>query len=412
MIPAAIRRATGALGLFAVLATGAACTETEGFPAFRHEVLYDRLKGYAEAFTLRDGDWKEDFGDSAFYGPAFYAHAGLTGYDQPYSLRAEAAHKRNLQVLREENLVTGDANELIMAALGAIEYIAATGDHVGDDNLDYTMGGLDFLLGLFGGYIEPDVAPGYAMDNYGPTSVNGLIALVFLQHAYMIGDAEKEAYLAVGRGIADRVRQRHWTGEYFAFSDEREGLFLYPNITLALLNARLFQLTGEEEYREQALEIYEAIQPLRVQEDSGLASPGRYRSPYSAETMGAQSDDYTTLSSQNYTMLVLALLYEITGELAYVHELDGLLDFVEDQLIGEWCLGHLHREPCAPVCLDDEPICVAAVCEAERCQPGVLHHWIDNRLADHNDTEFFCSGCSLQTLFLLWYRQEVLPSAR
>ena len=50
-------------------------------PSFRHEALYTRLQDEVSAFTRVDGDWKEDFGDAAFYGLAFAARAGAETED-------------------------------------------------------------------------------------------------------------------------------------------------------------------------------------------------------------------------------------------------------------------------------------------------------------------------------------------
>jgi len=58
----------------------------------------------------------------------------------------------------------------------------------------------------------------------------------------------------------------------------------------------------------------------------GWIGVGRYRSPYSQISMGAQTDNYTTLSSSNYTMFALMLLHLITGEDRYLEEINPILD--------------------------------------------------------------------------------------
>ena len=40
-----------------------------------------------------------------------------------------------------------------------------------------------------------------------------------------------------------------------------------------------------------------------------------------------------------------------------------------------------------------------------------VHHWVDGRPAVHEDPDFFCSGCNLQTLFILWYLENELGEA-
>jgi len=149
------------------------------------------------------------------------------------------------------------------------------------------------------------------------------------------------------------------------------------------------------------------MQPLKVTELSGLAAPGRYRSPYSAVHMGATTDDYSTLSSQNYLMLSLMLLYQLSGDVAYVKEADSVLAFLKDYLWGESCLSDIHLVECDPACGPDQA-CLKMSCFDDACHCGVLHHWMDGRLALPADPEFFCSGCNLQLLYVMWYRQNML----
>ena len=122
--------------------------------------------------------------------------------------------------------------------------------------------------------------------------------------------------------------------------------------------------------------------------------------------MGATTNDYSTLSSHNYLMLALAVLYEITEDPAYVLELDTLLDTMEHDLYGPWCLSHVHDNKCAPACADSDA-CVADTCRSDECGHAVLHHWIDGRAAIPTDPEFMCAGCNLQLLYVMWYRRQL-----
>jgi len=47
-------------------------------------------------------------------------------------------------------------------------------------------------------------------------------------------------------------------------------------------------------------------------------------------------------------------------------------------------------------------------CLDDVCHCGILHHWMDGRIALPSDPEFFCDGCNHQLLYLLWYRQHAL----
>ncbi|MFC1609492.1 hypothetical protein ACFL6C_00910 [Myxococcota bacterium] len=395
-------------GRLIVVVLLAACSsepERKPPPPFRHNDFYAALQNHAESFTLVEGDWKEDYGDAPFYGAAFYAQEGTTSANQAHLQRADQVHTRNREVIRDA-LLMGDTNEILMAMLGMIEHIAATGDHTHMTALTEKMGALNNAIDIFNDYIEPDMISGYAIDTYGPTSINGLVALVNLQHAALLADENRSTYIEAAERMADRLEQRAWNGETYAFSDERNGLFLYPNITMILLNARLHEATGKQPYLDRAVATYEGIQPLRVDEDTTWVGPGRYRSPYSAEAMGATTDDYTTLSSQNYLLFALALLHQVTDDPEYVVEMDHVLDFLSDCLVGSWRLSHVHLAVCDPLC-SGEQVCVETTCTPDAQSEGVLHHWIDGRIALPEDPEFFCSGCNLQLLYVMWYRQQL-----
>jgi hypothetical protein len=51
--------------------------------------------------------------------------------------------------------------------------------------------------------------------------------------------------------------------------------------------------------------------------------------------------------------------------------------------------------------------CVGSACTADRCTTGLLHHVVDGRLANGSDPTTFCSGCNLQTLYVIGYRRSL-----
>ena len=71
-------------------------------------------------------------------------------------------------------------------------------------------------------------------------------------------------------------------------------------------------------------------------------------------------------------MFALALLSRLTGKPIYCSELREVRRFVEDYLF-------------------------------DGTQGRLLHHWMDGRIAQPTDPEFFCSGCNLQFLYLDWW---------
>ncbi|MBN9160558.1 MAG: hypothetical protein J0I07_06325, partial [Myxococcales bacterium] len=187
----------------------------------------------------------------------------------------------------------------------------------------------------------------------------------------------------------------------YAFAPGQPGLSDYPNLAMLLLKARLFRLTKREEFRLEARAVYVALQPLKLAD-----APARYSSPYAKASLGIDTRDLSTLSSQNYLTLGLLLLFEITGEQRFVDEADRMLDGIA-AMRGPWCASDVHDpSACAPACAAGEA-CLATACAADRCTSGLLHHVVNGRLALPEDGTLFCSGCNLQTLYVAGYRRAL-----
>lgn len=363
-------------------------------PPFRHEAFFESLSADAALFTQRQGEWLEDYGDAPFYGLAFYA------YEAPASHALVAARDRALANVTDVDFIEDDLQEVTMSALGLIAYVDATGDRSVLPILDAFIDQLDALVGGIGFYIGPDIVDSWALRTYGSTAISALIALINAEYAVRIGGARGPERAAWARDSAARIAELAFSDTGWALGPDRPGLFLYPNVAMILLDGRLHQLTGDELYRRRALAAYRAIQPLAL-------ADARYASPYSAAAMGATTGDYSTLSSHNYLMLALAVLFEITHDDRYVEELDRVLDTLEGKLYGSWCLSDVHTASCSPSC-DAGRACVAGACSVDHCGHAVLHHWIDGRPALPTDPEYVCSGCNLQLLYVMWYRRTAL----
>ena len=78
-----------------------------------------------------------------------------------------------------------------------------------------------------------------------------------------------------------------------------------------------------------------------------------------------------------------------------------MLDGIE-QMRGPWCLSQVDNVGCTPVCATGQA-CVESACIADRCTTGLLYDITDGTLPTTGRT--FCSGCSLQTLFVLGERR-------
>jgi hypothetical protein len=378
-------------------------------PPSRHGPLVDALADDARAFAFVDGDWLEDLGDASFYGLAWLSRRAESGNLDPDGLARRDAALARAKVLLDGDLLEGDVQDRVMAALGVIEYVAASRDRSIVPALDDFIDRLDTLTRTLGDYIEVGGDESWALRTYGPTAVTALVGLVHVQYALLVGGERARERIDRAVAIDAKIRERALTdlvdtftsrtARAYAFAPGQPELFDYPNLAMLLLKARLFRLTKDEGFRLEARAVYAALQSLKLSD-----APVRYASPYARASLGLDTRDLSTLSGQNYLGLGLLLLFEITGEQRFVDEADRLFDGIA-AMRGPWCTSQVHDPAaCAPVCASGQA-CVSSACMADRCTTGLLHHVVDGRLALPTDGTVFCSGCNLQTLYVAGYRR-------
>jgi hypothetical protein len=379
-------------------------------PPSRHAALRDSLTLDARGLSFDNGDWLEDLGDAPFFGLAWLARRAEAGPLPPVDAARLEPSLARARLLLASDLLSGDLQEKVMAALGVIEHVASSRDRRDVVALDAFLDRLDHLVVALGDYLEGVGDTSWAVATYGPTAVTALVALVHAQYAlYVQGDRARDHQdraIALEQRITDRALSDLVDGATsrssrgYAVGPGQATLDLYPNVSMMLLEARLFRLTRNETYRLQARALYAAIQPLKLSD-----APARYASPYAAASLRAKTPAVATLSSQNYLALALMLLFEITGDRRFCDEADRVLDAIET-MRGPWCLADIHTGACTPAC-SGGAACVGTACAADRCTTGLLHHVVDGRLANAGDPTVFCAGCNLQTLYVLGYRRAL-----
>ena len=343
----------------------------------RHAAMFEAVAAHHEAPALCvDGEWQLHYGDGCLYGPSYdLAQWKRTGRQDSLD-RAVAALEANR--IRLETA----ANDPI-AALGDAEYIAMSltsliRSHLYLDNpgfkdeIDAIVDPIDEVGLTLGDYLDVQ-AGDFAAATYGPTSMTALFALNHSEYVRAFPDHRPAHHRARIESILAAARERVWDAErsIYRFAPEDERIMLYPNITMMLALAEATLATGDLSYVAHAQEVYEGIEPLRA------ASGDHFHSPYSAESMGALDEDYSTLSSQNYLILALFSMYLVTGEESLLIEIDIILTFIEDNLI-----------------------------EGGR----ILHHWMNGAKASPEDPYDYCLGCNMQTLYILLLLEETSQS--
>ncbi len=346
--------------------------ESEDYQPSEIEAFYMELRDSAWSYPIESGDWTLDFGDAAYYGLAYYINAGTSESREDYIARATEVKDRNITIINDskDDFVgfIDNLEELMMAELGLIEYMYVTGDTAPLATVDEFLDLANDTLTSFGTYIELDIGS-YALSTYGPTTIAGVLVLINLRYAEMLDTPRKQERIDFAEGIMVTINEKAFMGNYYRFNSDTEALYLYPNIMMMLSHCIAYKLTEKEAYKTRSLLLYQAIQDLKDPEGN------RYHSPYSAKHMGATTDNYTTLSSMNYTILALMMLIEITEDTSYLSEIESIILFVRDYLY-------------------------------EPEEGRILHHWMDGRVALPEDPEFYCSGCNFQFLYALWYLQN------
>ncbi|MBW2460311.1 MAG: hypothetical protein JRH11_01610 [Deltaproteobacteria bacterium] len=340
--------------------------------------FFETLLVSAEAFDEVDGQWTEDYGDAPFYGPAIYSRLAAERGDAEMGARAERARGYGRAVLEraidDRDWYLANMEEALMAALGLVEYAAASEDQADVPLIDSFVDETNQLIWLFGNYLPTGAEIGsFALTTYGPTSITGGAALLNLQYAYYLDTPRRQDRIDTAQTMVAAIDRNAWDGTRYLFEPDEEKLYLYPNTMMMLVLCRLAELAADESYLAQAVTVADAIAPLRAEERGG------YRSPYSAEYMGAETDDYSTLSSQNYLALAFTLLYAQTRQQRFFDEAIFVLDLGRTRLY-----------------------------DAE--EGKILHHWMDGRIAQPEDREYWCSGCTLQYLYVVWYLAQSIPS--
>jgi len=334
--------------------------------------FYEELQEDALVFGYEQGNWSEDYGDAAAFGPSYYVYSGQEMQSEEYLRIAQEAADYNLFVVQqsvEDNAwMLENMEEVFMAIQGLIEYTGVIPNEEAETALEELISKLDVMLQFSGDYIEVSVGD-FASSLYGPTSITSGFIIIQAQYANYIDP--QSGHLDRAKEVFETIDEVAWNDNHYRFGRDIDTLYLYPNATMLIALNRMYQLTGEVLYLDRAEDLFQGIQPLYDE------SMQFYFSPYSQESQGAQTDEYSTLSSQNYLILGLILTYENTGDASYLEEALRLLKRVKELLYDE-------------------------------AEGKILHHWIDGRAASHDDKTFFCAGCNLQVLYILWYLKERL----
>ena len=335
----------------------------------KYNALFEEVETFLHDPELCvDGHWQLHYGDGQMYGPSFDL--------KQWRVTGEEVHRdRALEVLEVNRQSVVEATEDLLGAMDDLETIAMSllslvecGLYLDDatayrEAADGLIEPLDELAMGLGDYLAIDAGE-FAATTYGPTALTAFLALLHFEYVIAYPDHNASHHIARGEAVLEAVYNTAWDDEMatFAFAPGNTKRYLYPSITMMLAYARGYALTGDPVHLARFQQAYDGIQPLR--DPAG----DHYYSPYSADSMGATDEDYTTLSSQNYLMLALLAAYEVTGDESLLDEVDLNLGFIAENLVSDG---------------------------------RILHHWMNGMMAQPEDPYDYCLGCNAQSLYIL-----------
>jgi hypothetical protein len=344
------------------MAEAAAAIEVEAdtFEAVLATVLLD--------VPLVNGNWAEDFGDARFYGPAILLALGHELDNQCLLAFGQAGAEGNRNLIRWGQWCPlsfwQQLPEQVMAAYGLIETYRY--EHRPDDLelIDAVLDRVNPALESLGLYL--DELTDLEGTLYGPTTLTAATAVLNLRYALQVGGPRGAERAEYALRVIDAINGEAYDAErgIYRFSVVADQLYLYPNAMMIIANCLAYEATEDTRYLERATATFENLQPLKD------PCQGNYRSPYSAASAGALTEDYSSLSSQLYLITALCLLYESTGQAHYEREARSVLRFV---------------------------------CTHLRDDGRLVHHWIDGRPVRPSESVYYCSGCNFQALYVMWY---------
>lgn len=337
-----------------------------------------------------NGDWALDYGDASFYGQSLLIWQGLEEGNITLIERGLLTTSFVLSLVEQSksdfSVFVEKSDDLLMGTFGLLETwerfdkITALNPNANLPKQKEIKEAIDFIVDTANNFIASQgfylslPLEIYAIQTYGNTVVTGMFGLLNIEYARIFTDNPSASdKLEIAKKIANEIYIRAWDSNLngFRYKLDDSALYLYPNVIMMLFYGRLYQLTGTKEYLERSIALFDTISMLKDPK-------GCFHSPYSAKKMGAKTEDYVTLSSQNYTMLAILNLFQNTGDPKYLHTIEEVLSFIVTHLYdGKGCL---------------------------------LHHWMDGEVAKPTHLEYYCTGCNFQFLYVLRSYWRVLEN--
>lgn len=347
-----------------------------GLPGGSHPGASRRYGHEAEAIleTLlykvpwRDGDILYDYGDMPGYAAWYLFNLARETGEEEYAERATAVADRVVRLIHED--LFSYISEISFGGFSlyaAMRYYGASAP-VYEEELDGLLSLAALLARMDNYYLDiVDALTGGGSYGYGATTLTAQVAYLLFLSQYYPPEAFRplwDDYPEVALQMVEAALREAWdeAGGYFYKSPAEPEISLLADGYMVYALVEAYRYTGEARYLERAKRVVEALDTL-------LGDPqgkGFYALPPAIPSLG-----YKSLSSSSYGFKACALLYQETGEAAYLDKAQEVMAFLMEDLY----------------------------------QEGIVYHHVYKGAACRGD--IWCPGCNFRLLVYLDYLDDL-----
>lgn len=316
----------------------------------------------------RDGDILYDYGDMPGYASWYLFNLARETGEEEYAERATAVADRVVRLIHEDLVYSLSEISFGGFSLYAAKRYYGADRPVYEEELDGLLALAAFLARMDGYYLDiVDALTGGGSYGYGATTLTAQVAYLLFLSRYAPPETYRpmwDDYPEVALRMVEAALSEAWDeeGGYFYKSPAEREISLLADGYMVYALVEAYRYTGEFRYLDRAKRVVAALDTL-------LGDPqgkGFYALPPAIPSLG-----YKSLSSSSYGFKACALLYQETGEEAYLDKAREVMAFLMEDLY----------------------------------QEGIVYHHVYKGAACRGD--IWCPGCNFRILVYLDYLDDL-----
>ena len=285
----------------------------------------------------RDGDILYDYGDMPGYASWYLFNLARETGEAEYAERATAVADRVVRLIHEDLFYYISEISFGGFSLYAAKRYYGAAAPVYEEELDSLLGLAAFLARVDGYYLDlVDALTGGGSYGYGATTLTAQVAYLLFLSRYHPPEGFRpmwDEYPEVALRMVDAACREAWdeAGGYFYKSPAEREISLLADGYMVYALVEAYRYTGDAQYLDRAKRVVAALETL-------LGDPqgkGFYALPPAIPSLG-----YKSLSSSSYGFKACALLYQETGEEAYLDKAREVMAFLMEDLYREGIVYH------------------------------------------------------------------------